>query len=82
MVAPSSGGLRCGRELRHELSVVVYVGKLGSEVAHPTTWRTEAISTQAAPLFLGLILGEFSLTGIWTIVGIALNLPQLYQFWI
>jgi hypothetical protein len=37
---------------------------------------------QAAPLFLGLILGEFSLTDIWAITGIALNSPQLYQFWI
>ena len=37
---------------------------------------------QATPLFLGLILGEFSLTGIWAITGIALDLPQLYQFWI
>lgn len=37
---------------------------------------------QAAPLFLGLVLGEFSVTGIWTIIGIALNLPRLYQFWI
>lgn len=37
---------------------------------------------QATPLFLGLILGEFSLTDIWAITGIALNSPQLYQFWI
>ena len=31
---------------------------------------------QAAPLFLGLILGEFSVVGIRTIIGIALNLPR------
>ncbi len=36
---------------------------------------------QFAPLFLGLILGEFSVTGIWTILGLCLNWPELYNFW-
>ena len=36
---------------------------------------------QAAPLFLGLVLGEFSIAGVWTILGIALNMPRVYQFW-
>jgi len=37
---------------------------------------------QAAPLFLGLVLGEFSVAGIWTIIGIALDQSRVYQFWI
>ena len=37
---------------------------------------------KAVPLFLGLILGEFSVASIWTIVGIAMNLPRIYNFWI
>ena len=45
MVVSPSGRVRSGGELRHELFVVVYVGKLGSEVSHPTAWWPEAIST-------------------------------------
>lgn len=37
---------------------------------------------QAVPLFLGLILGEFTVTAVWAIIGISLNWPRLYQFWI
>ena len=37
---------------------------------------------QATPLFLGLVFGEFAMTSIWTIIGIAFNLPRVYQFWI
>jgi hypothetical protein len=37
---------------------------------------------QSAPLFLGLVLGEFSVASIWTIIGIALDQPRIYQFWI
>jgi hypothetical protein len=36
---------------------------------------------QIAPLFLGLILGEFTVAAIWTILGICLNWPELFNFW-
>jgi len=35
---------------------------------------------KATPFFLGLILGEFTIGSIWTIIGIALNIPT-YGFW-
>ena len=37
---------------------------------------------RAMPLFLGLVFGEFAMTSVWTIIGIAFNLPRVYQFWI
>ena len=37
---------------------------------------------QAVPLFLGLVLGELSVAAIWTIIGVALKMPRVYQFWI
>lgn len=36
---------------------------------------------RAIPFFLGLILGEYMMGGIWNILGIALN-RQMYAFWI
>jgi len=35
---------------------------------------------QFTPFFLGLILGEFTIGSIWTIIGIFLNIPT-YAFW-
>ncbi|MBC8227932.1 hypothetical protein H8E77_00080 [bacterium] len=36
---------------------------------------------QAIPFFLGLILGEFMMGSIWSIIGIALNVPT-YKIWV
>ena len=35
---------------------------------------------KAIPFFLGLILGEFTVGSIWTIIGIALDI-RTYGFW-
>ncbi|MBD3181745.1 hypothetical protein GF312_05600 [Candidatus Poribacteria bacterium] len=35
---------------------------------------------KATPLFMGLILGEFTIGSIWTIIGISLDMPT-YGFW-
>lgn len=54
------------------------------------SWFTKAVllkfggikaHRQAIPFFLGLILGEFVLGSIWTIIGIAAKIPT-YAFWI
>ena len=37
---------------------------------------------QAVPLFLGLVLGELSIAAMWTIIGVALKMPRIYQFWV
>ena len=34
----------------------------------------------ARPLFFGLILGEFAVGTVWTIIGVILNQPS-YAFW-
>jgi hypothetical protein len=36
---------------------------------------------KATPFFLGLILGEFTMGSIWTIIGIVLGIPT-YGFWV
>jgi len=35
---------------------------------------------RATPFFLGLILGEFTVGSIWTIIGIIFDIPS-YAFW-
>jgi len=35
---------------------------------------------QASPIFIGLILGEFIIGGLWSIIGIVLEIP-VYRFW-
>ncbi|HIB86135.1 TPA: hypothetical protein EYO57_02835 [Candidatus Poribacteria bacterium] len=37
---------------------------------------------RTAPLFLGLVFGEFAMSSVWTIIGILFNWPRVYQFWI
>jgi hypothetical protein len=39
------------------------------------------IHRQAIPFFLGLILGEFTVGSLWTIIGIVFGV-QTYGFWV
>ncbi|MFC1716219.1 DUF6784 domain-containing protein [Candidatus Poribacteria bacterium] len=36
---------------------------------------------QAVPFFIGLILGEFTMGSVWSIIGLILNIPT-YKIWV
>ena len=77
MVALSSRRFRYLYELGDECYVELPFHELANQVAYGGVVRHRKI----APFFLGLILGEFTVGSLWTILGIIAGIPT-YGFWV
>ena len=59
--------------------MVLHFDKLGGKKSAVATRRIKSIP-ESYPIFLGLILGEFTVGSLWTIIGIVRNVST-YGFW-
>ena len=65
-------------QLVDEPILVLHISQLNHQMGHPTTWRLKSRS-ESHSSFMGLILGEFVVGSIWSILGIIVGQP-MYRF--